>query len=456
MKKLNKKFIYGTGSVALIAGVCVIIILLNLISGMLAENFGMKVDVTETKILDFSDEFVDIIKSVDKDIEIYFLVNPEDMHPDNVLELQDYNYLYRIKQILEKVESMNSHIKLTITHPDKNPEIASKFGTVNIEDVIFSCGDKHNSMPATDIQSYDNNGNKAIVAEEKFASMISSVMREEKIKVGFVTGHNEEDTSPIKSVLDVEGVEYSDFNIMIDGISDEYDLIFIYGPKVDFSVDEINRIEEYLASGHNMQVHMDRAKDCMNLAEYLSQLGLGYDVNSAYIEEKDPQHIISGYLVPYMIKHTVTNTISNNLVIPYAISVAPLWESKNSIDTSPMLYTSDKATLYANQSAVGSYCVMTISSRITESQLISHVIASGSSYIFNEGVMNYNKPLLVNSVLWMGKSSENISILSKPISNNPLEITVDQYWTWQMIFTFVIPFIIIIIGLFVWIKRRFL
>ena len=142
--------------------------------------------------------------------------------------------------------------------------------------------------------------------------------------------------------------------------------------------------------------------------------------------------------------------------MPYTVSVTPLWESKNSIDTSPMLYTSDKATLYANQSAVGSYCIMTISSRITKSQIISHVIASGSSYIFNEGVMTYNKPLLINSVLWMGKSDENISISSKLISNNPLEITVEQYRTWQVILTFVIPFIIIIIGLFVWIKRRYL
>jgi len=454
MKSLNKKLMYGTGSFALVAGACLIIILLNLIAGILTDNFGIRFDITETKILDFSEEFEAVIKSVDRDMDIYFLVNPESLNPSDVSELRDENYLYRIKQILEKVTSMNSHINLTITHPDKDPGIISKFGTVNLEDVIFSCGEKFNSMPATDIQSYDNNGNKAIVAEEKFASMINSVLREEKIKIGFVTGHNEEDTTPIKTVLSGEGIEFEDFNIMIDGISDDYDMIFIYGPRVDFSVDEINRVEEYLASGHNMQIYFDQVEECVNLTEYMTQLGLQYD--SGYVIEKDPQRLYSDYAVPYMISHSVTNTIKNNLVVPYTVNITPLWQSKNSIDTAPFLYTSDKAILHNNPSAVGSHCIMAISSRITESQIISHVFAGGSAYIFNEGVMSYNKPLLVNSVLWMGKSDDNISISSKLISNKPLEITVDQYRTWQVLLTFVIPFIIIIIGLFVWIKRRYL
>lgn len=449
MKKLNKKFIYGTGSVALVAGVCIIIILLNLISSMLTESFGLKLDVTETKLLDFSEEFVEIIQSVDKDIDIYYLINPNEFE-----RVQDDNYLLRAKQILEKIEGMNSHINLTITDPDKNPEIASKFGNVEFRDIIFACGDNVNIMAANDICTYDNNENKALMAEEKFASMINSVLREKKIKVGFVTGHGGEDTSAIKGVFDDEGIVYEDFDIMIDGISDEYDMIFVYGPSVDFSVDEINRIEEYLASGHHMQVHYDRVIDCSTLSEYLTQLGLGY--SSGYVEEKDKQRLISGYAVPYMIEHTVTKSISNNLVVPYTVNITPLWQSKNSIETSPLLYTSDKATLYADQSAVSSYCIAAISSRVTDSKLISRVIASGSSYIYNEGVMSYNKSLLLNSVLWMGKSDENISISYKLVSNNPLDITEEQYGTWHMVFAFVIPFITIIIGLFVWIKRRYL
>lgn len=449
MKKINKKFIYGTGSVALVAGACIIIILLNLIAGMLTESFGIKFDITETKILDFSDEFVEIIESVDKDIDIYYLINSEEFEL-----VQDDNYLLRAKQILEKVEGMNSHIDLIITDPDKDPEIAAKFGSVELRDIVFTCGDNVNIMAANDICTYDNNENKALMAEEKFASMINSVMRETKIKVGFVTGHGEEDTSIIKTVFDDEGIEYEDFNIMIDGISDKYDMIFIYGPRVDFSVDEINRIEEYLASGHHMQIHYDKVAECSNLTEYLTQLGLGY--GTAYVEEKDTQRLISGYAVPYMIEHSVTKSISNNLVVPYTVNITPLWQSKNSIETLPLLYTSDKATLYADQSAVSSYCITAISSRVTDSNLISHVIAGGSSYIYNEGVISYNKALLLNSVLWMGKSDENISISYKLISNNPLDITEEQYRTWHMIFAFVIPFIIIIIGLFVWIKRRYL
>ena len=451
MKKINQKFLYGTGSFAIISGVCIIIILLNLLAGMITERFELKLDFTETKILDFSEGFENIIKSVNKEIEIYFLVNSNEV--DSIV--QENNYVLRTFQILEKMEKINPNFKLTVEEPDKNPELKNRFGTVNLGDIIFSCDDNFTSMHVKDTINYDSEGNHALVAENKFASMINSVLREKNVKVGMVTGHDEEDSSAIKKVFDDEDIEYEDFNILIDGISNDYDMIFIYGPRVDFSVDEINKIEEYLASGHNMQIYLDKVNECTNLVEYMSQLGIGYV--PYYIEETNPSNLISGYAVPNMNVHSITNTIGNKkLVVPYTVSVMPLWTSKNSIDAAPILYTSEKARLYSNQSEIGLFCIMTISSRITESKIISNVLAGGSSYIYNEGVMIYNKPLLINSVMWMGKADESVYLSEKLISNEPLNITKSQYTPWQFFLAFVIPFIIIIIGVFVWIKRRYL
>ena len=88
MKKLNKSFVYGTGSVAMIAFAVVVIVLLNLISGILTDKFGWKIDVTETKLLDFSDEFVDVIKSVDKPVEAYFLADPQEI--EEIVQTDNY------------------------------------------------------------------------------------------------------------------------------------------------------------------------------------------------------------------------------------------------------------------------------------------------------------------------------------------------------------------------------
>lgn len=450
MINLNKKLIYGTGSAALIACAVAVIILLNVLAGILADRFGWQIDVTETKLLDFSDEFIEIIKSVDKQVDAYFLVDPAEIES----KVQTSNYWVMAKQILEKMNSINNNINVYVMDPDSNPELLSKFGSVNQADIIFSCGENYSSMPSSEICSYDSNGNQAIAAENKFSSMLASVTREEKIKVGLVTGHDEMDTSAIKGVFDDEGIEYEDFNILIDGVSDDYDMIFIYGPQIDFTADEISAIENYLSSGHNMQIYFDKAAECPNITEYMAQLGLKYNIG--YVEEKDSAHLISGYAVPEIYPHTITNKISNKLVIPYTVSITALWESKNSIDTAYLLRTSENAALYTNQQAKGYYYLMAISSRVTDSSVISNVIAGCSSYIYNEGVIDYNKPLLLNSVLWMGKADSDIYIAPKPINNSALEITSEQYRVWQVVYVIVIPFFILVAGLFVWYKRRYL
>lgn len=467
MNKLNKKIIYGTGSAAIIAGVCVIIILLNVVASMVTDRFGLKLDATETKYLNFSDEFKQLIDSVEKQVDVYYMVNPNEVirvidhdKENNVMGvIDDNNYRIRIKSMFEKIESMNSNIDFEIIDPELNPEIVKDFGTVDIDDIVFSCGEMNNSFNVQEILYYDESGRQAMDAETKFASMISSVLRDTKVNVGFVTGHGESDTTSIKNVFDDEAISYEDFDILADGISEKYDVIFIYGPKSDFSIDEINRMEDYLSAGNNMQIYFDKVDECPNLVEYLTTLGIQY--NPGYVLETNSKNYTildngNYYIIPTWNPHSIVNTLTNNIFVPNTVNITTMWESKNSIDTYPLMYTTAKSVLSSDQTAMNSYCITAISSRITESSIISNIIAGGSPYIYDADIINSNKPFLVNSILWMGRADESTIYSSNIIGNAPLQITERQYDTWQMVLTVVIPFIVIIIGLFVWIKRRYL
>ena len=109
MKKFNKKFVYGTGSATLIAGVCIVILLLNLIAGLLSDKFGLKLDATETG-LSFSSEFNEYIKSVDKEIDVYYMCNPNEMIrisgkndiTETTGQVDNSNYRIRIKYMFFK------------------------------------------------------------------------------------------------------------------------------------------------------------------------------------------------------------------------------------------------------------------------------------------------------------------------------------------------------------------
>lgn len=469
MKKTNKKFIYGTGSVMMIAGVCIVIMLLNIVASILTDKFGMKIDVTETRYLTFSNEFDEYIKSVDKDVNVYYLVNPDEVTRiagknqlmEAIGQIDDSNYRERIRLIFEKIEKMNSKIHFEIIDPEKNPDKVKAFGDVQIDDIVFVCGNMNNSFNVQEILGVDEYGRQTIDAESKFSSMINSVMRESKVKVGIVTGHGEGNTSEIKKVFDDEAIEYADFNILSDGISEEYDLIFIYGPTVDFSVDEINKIENFLSSGKDMQVYLDRVAECPNLVNYMSNLGIQYV--DGYIMESNPENLasVSGgktYIIPMWnpISHPITNNMVDNIYVPETVGIMPLWDSKNSIDVVSLVLTSPYAVPYTNPNAMNSYDLITISQRITSSSVLSDVMACGSPYIYNSEILNTNKALLINSVLWMGREDESSVFTTNIITNAPLPITEEQHNIIQLIFVLVIPFVIIILGLVVWLKRRYL
>ncbi len=466
MKKLNKKFIYGTGSAMIIAGACIIIILLNILASLLTDKAGLKIDVTETRYLDFTHEFEEFVESIDKEVDVYYLVNPNEVtrivdnaDDKNVVgNVVTTNFRLMMKEVFEKIERKNSKIHFDIIDPELNPEIVKDFGTVQIDDIVFTSGKNINSFNMGEILYYDDVGRKIIDYESKLASMFSSVMRDSKANVAFVTGHGEADVSNIKKIFDDEGVSYKDINLITDGISDEFNVLFIYGPTADFSVEEINIIEKFLSSGKNMQLYLDRVSECSNLVEYMSTLGIKY--SPGFVVEKGENRytiINSNYcIIPQTMKHSIINSLKNYILIPNTVSVEPMWESKNSIDGYPLLYTSNQTIDTVNVNNETSRCLVSISSRITESSIISNVIAGGSSLMYSDSVIEYNRPFLINSTLWMGRMEESGDFEAKVVSNEPLQLTQGQMNMWFGILVLFIPFVVIIAGFIVWIKRRYL
>ena len=468
MKKINKKFIYGSGSIALVAGVCIVILLLNVIAGILSDKFAWKIDATETG-LNFSSEFNEYIKSIDKEINVYYMCNPNEMIrisgnnevTETTGQVDNSNYRIRIKYMFEKIEKLNSKIHFEVLDPDSNPDKVKNFGAVKIDDVVFVRGNMINSFNVNEILAVDKAGRYIINGESKFASMINSVMRETKVKIGIVTGHGEGDTTEIKKVFDDEGVIYNDFNILSDGISEDYDMIFIYGPIVDFSMDEINRIESYLASGKDIQVYLSKVKECPRLVEYLKILGLEYTTD--YIKETNPENLTTvnngkTYIVPdwYEISHPIKRNINNSIYVPDAVGITKLWESKNSIDVYGLLRTSQYAGLYNDEKFDQSYDVVAVSRRLTDSMYYSDVMVCGSSDIYNSKLINTNKALLINSVFWMGRIDESSEFTPTVITNTPMMTSQTHHNVLQLIFVIIIPFLIIVAGLGVWLKRRYL
>ena len=139
-----------------------------------------------------------------------------------------------------------------------------------------------------------------------------------------------------------------------------------------------------------------------------------------------------------------------------SVGITKLWKSKNSIVVYGLLKTSQFAGLYSDEKFEKSYDIVAISKRVTDSMYYSDVMVCGSSDIYNSKLINTNKALLVNSVFWMGRIDESTEFTPTVITNAPMMTSQSHHNTLQLIFVVIIPFIIIVAGLVVWLKRRYL
>ncbi|MBQ3855482.1 MAG: hypothetical protein II762_02190, partial [Ruminococcus sp.] len=70
-KKRNlKKLKFGSMSVAVLVLVIAIVIVLNLMANIMSKRYPMKVDLTPDKRYELTDESIQVLKDLDKDVEI--------------------------------------------------------------------------------------------------------------------------------------------------------------------------------------------------------------------------------------------------------------------------------------------------------------------------------------------------------------------------------------------------
>lgn len=82
-KRDNRRFRFGTMATVLTAAAVAVVVLFNVVVGILADRFPLNLDLTKDKTYSLSDTSLEIIKSVDKDVQILIFAD-EELFRDNV------------------------------------------------------------------------------------------------------------------------------------------------------------------------------------------------------------------------------------------------------------------------------------------------------------------------------------------------------------------------------------
>ena len=451
------------------AAVIIGIILVNGIVTTIGDKMPMKVDMTRDKVYEFSDQTKEVMGALDSDIEVYAL------YPDGV----EGELVTAVKEYLKMYEQMSDKLKITYVDPYSDPAFARKYGDdVGVGSVVIQKGEKYRVIPLNQLYRESSiTGEVSIDLEKQMTSAIRYVSGTgQEVKAYLIEGHDEYSSTELKASLTNEGYTVETLNLSTSSIPEDASVLISMAPSVDFTAEERDALDAYLMNGGKAAFVFTAGNPAMErLNSYLEEWGI--TVNSDFAYEGDTSKAYrTNYGVPVpapeMQEHSITEKLiasdisfiapascsftlnENNLQHTYITSL--LKTSKNSWGITDLARESfDKSENDIN----GPLDLAVISEKSDGSG--GAIFAIGSlQAVETQGILDNasysNGDFMLNTFSYLTDKGDALNIRAKVISPESLTMTETQVKVIAMVLQYILPLLILLVGLVVWLRRRYL
>lgn len=476
MKK-NRKLKYFMNSSVVIAGAVLITILLNAVLVAFDNKIPLEISLTRDEIYELTTETRQIVDEIGEDTDIVVLYDgqlTEDMmlltdiielytkHNDNI-HLKTVDFANRPMDLAPYSEAIKSI---------SNPHYA----------MIFVQNERFDTAEASSYISSAGNSNIERIITNKLAAFVDGFQIS---SVVMTTGHGEKANSGFESVLDMYNYRVSSIDLLKEDMpQNEKVLLIINAPVGDFSAEEIDKIDAFLDRGGNVQLYFDplASNDTLpRLESYLKDEwaitrnhGVVVDVDNRLDAASDA---IAQYGVLAVAELTDSeivapiNTSKRSVLYSASNCFEIVGDKPSSLEITPVLKTSNKAYLKdittmgeakAAEDESGSFDILLTATRrnytLNDEVYFGKLLVSGSGYTMDTLIGDTrfaNEDLLLNSINWMRGSEAGITVREKELPQGSLTMPNAQFWPWFIVLVVAIPTAICILGIVVWLKRRY-
>lgn len=478
----SRKAKHGTMAIAIVAVVVAITIVLNIVAALLVERFpNMVIDFTQENSFALEDDTVEYVSHLDKDITITVLA-PEDQFEETG------SYYIQANKLLEKIEnSSNGKIKLSYMDITKNPSIAQKYSNADWTDasniMIIECGDDYRVLGFEELFEYEQEyyeyyGEYYItgsLVEQAVVTAVLNVTTENKVKVDFITGYQEQDYTPVKALLESNAYDVEEISMATGELRDDAEFAVLYSPSVDLDSETVDKISKWLdnngAYGRNLVfIPCENPIDTPNLDALLDEWGM--KIEEGILFETDTNRLISSE-TPYAFTVAQEDYYKEGLKnpnIPIVTAFARSITLTNENIAHALLTTSNEAGTYPaepdenwdpSQSIAGEPLnVAAEGVKKNAEEKTSRVVVYGSYGMFESHVLSYNgynnSAYLINVFNTIAdKDDVGITIEGKSMEAQTLGITdVTTKNILYVFFVVILPLGVLATGIIVWIRRR--
>lgn len=472
-RKRNKKLLkHGTYSMAVIAVVIAIVVVLNLVVQEIPSKYR-EIDLSSQKLYTIGEQTEKILKNLKKDVTLYYIA-------------QDGTESSDIKNLLEKYEEGSKHITVEQKDPAVSPKFASQYTSDNISNnsIIVVCGDKskvvdYSSMYETSInyQTYSQEVT-GFDGEGQLTSAINYVVSDNMPVLYNLEGHDESSMSEtMKETIEKANIEIKSLNLLSEeAVPDDAECLFIFAPATDLTKEEADKIISYLENGGKALIVSNYTdEDMPNFESVLENYGV-QPVDGIVLEGNTDNYVSQNpyYLLPNIESGEITSELSSQsryVLVPLAQGIKKADNIRDTLNISSILTTSDSAYSKTNLKDMDTMekedgdidgpfdLAVSITEKVgddKETQIAYFASASIFNDSINSMVSGTNYELLSASLAWMCSTddSNQISIPSKSYDTTTLTVPTADINFWSIFVTGVLPVCTLLIGFGIWMKRR--
>lgn len=506
MSNNNKKGLFfskqvrsGGYSLIVTAIVIALAVFANLIVYTLPAKY-VSIDVTDTGTFTLDAQSVNFVKSLDKDVTIYYIC-------------QNGYETALIEELLNRYTSLSSHISIKPIDPVLSPTFTARYTdetlpdnslivessvrakVISYTDMLYYYNSEYDmKMTAQEYQTYAAyygiTATSVFAGENKITSALDYVTAADIPVIYQLTGHGEASlVAEMLDALDADNFDLKTLDLLNTGagnpepelsldnllnsntgmlgkIPEDADCIIINSPTKDLSDEELTLFREYVANGGNLLITTNYfITDLTNFISLASTYGL--EANHSVIVDTDTDYYTQNniqFLLPQKSSHEITAPlIKDNLrvVLGYAGGLV-ISETKpaNVVSADSLLSTS--ADSYSKASHIVNDIAYDESAGDTKGpfSLGAAVATEGGKVVWfsSSYVCNYkyygNFDLYLNSLGWMTEKPSSLTVRTISLDTSPLSITETASAFWSVVLIGIIPLAVLATGFTVWGKRR--
>ena len=458
--------------IAIIIGAYVVI-------NLLTEKANLSdIDLTKDKIFTLSETSKTIIHNIKQDVEIILV--KMDTYSQSVV---DFAYKYKKE---------NDKIKITeVSNVTKYPELTAKYNlTENTYEIIVRSGKEEKIISTSDLYTYDySTGEKKDLTEEAITNALLSVTTENKPKLYFVSGHNdnlEYYLTDFKKKLEDEANTVESLDILTTAkVPDDCSALVITTLNDDLKTVERDAILKYIKAGGKIILFTDANVAKTNMPNFQKVLDeYGVSISEGIMIEQDTSKMLSGspsaIIVTVNEGSSVTDKINMSMNACFInsgkINLADDEKMEKLGVTSEILATtSDKAFYRSNLSisttskvsgdeegkaVVGALLTKKIDDDKTSKLIVysnnvfitNMQVAINSQYYIYAYEFYNNQDLALNSISYL--TGRDDTILIRKNTDVTTYTVTEQQQIIILTIIFAVPVLIVIAGIIIWQVRR--